>query len=74
MTLTILAVHGGRSLLVTSLRGLARIILVSMGIDHVLADFLVSAAVGAGTVLLIIMAVGIGIPRRTAVAIRRTIR
>lgn len=45
-----------------------------MGLDHVLIDFLVRSAVGAGAALLVIIVVGIGIPRRTAVAIRRTIR
>ncbi len=42
-----------------------------MGLDHVLFDFLSRAAVGAATVLLVILAVGIGIPRRATVAIRR---
>jgi len=45
-----------------------------MGLDHVLIDFLARAAVGAGTVLLVILFVGIGIPRRSAAVIRRTIR
>jgi hypothetical protein len=45
-----------------------------MGLDRVLIDFLASAAVGAGTVLLVIIVVGIGMPRRAAVAIRRTNR
>jgi hypothetical protein len=45
-----------------------------MGLDHVFFDFLARAAVGAGTVLLVIMFVGIRIPRRTPAVIRRTIR
>jgi hypothetical protein len=45
-----------------------------MGLDQVLIDFLARAAVGAGAVLLVIVFVGIGIPRRSAAAIRRTIR
>jgi hypothetical protein len=45
-----------------------------MGLDHVLIDFLANAAVGAGTVLLLIFAVGLGIPRRAPVTIRRTTR
>jgi len=61
-------------LLVTSLKAIARAILISMGLDRVLIDFLASAAVGAGTVLLVIIVVGIGMPRRGAVAIRRTNR
>jgi hypothetical protein len=42
-----------------------------MGLDHVLFDFLSRAAVGAATVLLVILAVGLGIPRRATVVIRR---
>jgi hypothetical protein len=61
-------------LLVTSLKAIARAILISMGLDRVLIDFLASAAVGAATVLLVIVFVGIRIPRRAAVAVRRTIR
>ena len=61
-------------LLVTSLKAIARAILISMGLDRVLIDFLASAAVGAGTVLLVIIVVAIGMPRRAAVALRRTNR
>ena len=42
-----------------------------MGLDHVLFDFLTNAAVGAATVLLLLFAVGVGMPRRAAVPIRR---
>jgi hypothetical protein len=45
-----------------------------MGLDHTLIEFLVSAAVGAATVLLVIIFVGIGIPRRSSAGIRRTPR
>lgn len=62
------------SILVISLKAAGRSILLFMGLDHVLIDFLVRSAVGAGAALLVIIVVGIGIPRRTAVAIRRTIR
>ncbi len=61
-------------LLVTSLKALSRAILFCMGLDHVFFDFLARAAVGAGTVLIVIMFVGIRIPRRTPAVIRRTIR
>ncbi len=42
-----------------------------MDLDHVLFDFLARAAVGAITVLLVILVAGVGIPRRAAIAIRR---
>jgi len=42
-----------------------------MGLDNVLFDFLARAAVGAGTVLLVILLAGVGIPRRVPVPIRR---
>jgi hypothetical protein len=59
------------SLGVTSLKAATRFILGSMGLDHTLIEFLVSAAVGAATVLLVIIFVGVGIPRRSPVRIRR---
>jgi hypothetical protein len=59
------------SLGVTSLKALTHSILWSMGLDHTLVEFLVSAAVGAATVLLVIIFVGVGIPRRAPVGIRR---
>ena len=59
------------SLAVTSLKALTRSILWSMGLDRTLIEFLVSAAVGAATVLLVIIFVGVGIPRRSPVRIRR---
>ena len=42
-----------------------------MGLDHVLLDFLSRAAIGAATVLFVILIAGVGIPRRAPVAIRR---
>jgi len=45
-----------------------------MGLDHVLLDFFSRAAAGAATVLIIIFLVGLGIPRRSEVALRRTRR
>jgi len=45
-----------------------------MGLDQVLIVFLAHAAAGAASVLLIILFVGISIPHRAAVTIRRTIR
>ena len=59
------------SLGVTSIKAAAHSILWSMGLDHTLIEFLVSAAIGAATVLLVIIFVGVGIPRRSPVGIRR---
>jgi len=67
----ILAALTGRSLLVTSLKASVRSILLFMGLDHVLIDFLTRAAVGAASVFLVIMFAGLRIPRRAAVAVRR---
>lgn len=74
MTLVTVTQNFRSGLLVTSLKALLRSILFCMGLDHVFIDFLASAAVGAGTVLLVIVVVGIGIPRRVPVAMRRTVR
>jgi len=62
------------SLLVTSLQAAARSILIFMGIDHSFVDFLARAAVGSGAVFLVILFVGLGIPRRSAAVIRRVKR
>ena len=59
------------SLGVTSLKAVTGSILWSMGLDHTLVEFLVSAAFGAATVLLVIIFVGVGIPRRSPARIRR---
>lgn len=59
------------SLGVTSIKAAAHSILWLMGLDHVFIEFLVCSAVGAATVLLVIIFVGVGIPRRSAVGIRR---
>ena len=45
-----------------------------MGLDQVLIDFLMHAAAGAASVLLMILFVGISIPHRAPVTIRRTLR
>jgi len=45
-----------------------------MGLNHVLLDFFSHAAAGAATVLLVILVIGIGIPRRSAAPIRRSNR
>ena len=74
MTVEIVPAHLRSGLLVTSLKAVTRSILISMGLDHVLIDFLTRAAVGAASVLLLILLVGAGIPRRSPVAMRRTIR
>jgi hypothetical protein len=52
-------------LLATSLKSLTRSLLFSLGLDHALIDFLALTALGAATVLLAILFVGIGIPRRS---------
>jgi hypothetical protein len=42
-----------------------------MNLDQVLYDFFTCAAVGAGTVLLVILVAGVGIPRRAPISVRR---
>ena len=54
----------------TSLKAFVRSVLFSLGVDHVLMDFLAHTAIGAATVLLAILFVGIRIPRRSKAAIR----
>lgn len=49
--------------LATSVKALTRSVLFSVGIDHVLVDFLACAAIGAATVLLAILFVAMRIPR-----------
>ncbi len=51
-------------LLATSLKAVTRSLLLSLGMDHALIDFLIPSAVGAATVLLAILLVAIRIPRR----------
>jgi len=70
---TMLANFGSR-LPVTSLKALIRCILLSMGLDHVLVDFLLRTAAGAAGVLAVIAFVGIRIPKRSAMAARRIFR
>lgn len=45
-----------------------------MGLNHTLLDFFSHAAAGAATVLIIIFFVGLGMPRRSEVVLRRTRR
>jgi len=59
---------------VTSRHAQIRSILFFMGLDHVLLDFLVRTATGAASVLLVILIVGVSIPRRTPIVVRRTLR
>lgn len=59
---------------VTSLKALFGSILITMGLDHVLVDFLLRAAAGAASVLAVIAFVGIRIPKRSAIVARRTSR
>jgi hypothetical protein len=52
------------SLLATSLKAATRSLLLSLGMDHALIDFLANTAVGAATVLLAILFVALRIPDR----------
>ena len=52
------------ALLATSTRSLARSLLLSLGLDHALIDFLALTAIGAAAVLLAILFVSIRVPRR----------
>jgi hypothetical protein len=53
-------------LLATSLKAVARSFLLSLGVDHVLLDFLANVGVGALAILLAIVFVGFRIPRRSS--------
>ena len=64
----------GSRLPVTSIKALVRSILLSMGLDHVLIDFLQRTAAGAAGVLAVIAFVGIRIPKRSMIAARRIFR
>ena len=61
-----------RPFLATSTQALLRSVLLSLGMDHTLIDFLASVAVGAVAVLLAILLVASTVSRRSAVLIRRT--
>ncbi len=60
--------------LATSIKAFARSILFSLGVDHVLIDFLAHTAMGALTVVLAILFVRVRIPRRSKSAIPYTTR
>ena len=64
----------GSRLPVTSIKAFARSILVLMGLDHVLIDFLLRAAAGAASVLAVIAFAGLRIPKRSAITARRLFR
>jgi len=51
-------------ILANSIAALTRALLLSLGLDHVIIDFLALTAIGAATVLLAILVVAIRIPRR----------
>jgi hypothetical protein len=51
-------------LLAAYLKGFARSVLLSLGLDYVLIDFLESAAVGAASVFIVLLFVAIHIPHR----------
>ena len=55
-----------RPFLASSIQALTRSVLLGLGLDHALIDFLAHVAVGAATVLLAILFVAIRIPRRPA--------
>jgi hypothetical protein len=52
-----------RPILATYTQALTRSILLALGMDHALIDFLAHAVVGAATVLLTILFIAIRIPR-----------
>jgi hypothetical protein len=52
------------ALLTNSLGPLTRSLLLSLGLDHAIIDFLALTAIGAATVLLAILVVAVRIPRR----------
>jgi len=54
-----------RPFLASSIQALTRSILVALGMDHALIDFLTHTTVGAAIVLLAILFVAIRIPRRS---------
>jgi len=54
--------------LANSVQALTRSLLFAIGMDHTLIDFLAPAVVGAATVLLGILFLGIRIPRRKSTA------
>ncbi len=53
-----------RPFLATYLEPLTRSLLLSLGLDHALIDFLALTAIGVATVLLAILVVAIRVPRR----------
>ena len=57
-----------RPFLMASVQALTRSVLISLGMDHALIDFLAHVAVGAATVLLAILFLGVRIPRRQSPA------
>ena len=74
MPIATMLANFGSKLPVTSLKALIRSILLSMGLDHVLIDFLLRTAAGAASVLAVIAFVGIRIPKRSIIAARRISR
>jgi hypothetical protein len=55
-------------LLATSLKAATRSLLLTLGVDHALLDFLADTAIGAATVLIAILFVSLRIPRRRSAA------
>jgi len=51
--------------LASSVKAFVRSVLFSVGMDHLLMDFLAHSAIGAATVLLAVLFAGIRIPRRS---------
>ena len=55
----------------TYVETISRSFLLSLGFDHVVAEFFITAAIGAFTILMTLIFVGAGIPRRRKVTSRR---
>ena len=60
--------------LATSAKAFARSLLFSLGVDHILIDFLANVAIGADAVLFAFLYVGARIARRLKGATRSTVR
>jgi hypothetical protein len=61
-------------LVATSIKAFARSVLLSLGVDHLLIDFLAHIAMGAATVLLALLFAGVRIPHRSKTTMRSITR
>jgi hypothetical protein len=55
----------------TYVETISRSLLLSLGFDHVVAEFFITTAIGAFAVLMTMIFLGAGIPRRRKVTTRR---